>query len=324
MKHCVLGIGAVGSILGAHLAAAYEGVSLLETGPQRDAIRANGLKLVTPAGATIHVHPPCVTEAGELGPQDVVFVCVKAYSLPAVADSLGPLLGEATRVVFVQNGIPWWYFHGLEGSWQGRSLHCLDPEGRIAAGFDMRRTIGCVTYVAAHVVEPGVVHHTLHDRFVVGEPAGPVSEDCTRIADVITGSGLVGKASADIRDEIWLKLWGNLALNPISALTGGTMGGMCADVDTRSLVKTIMGEAREVGRRLGIHFPIDRDTRITNAESLKGFKTSMLQDLEAGRPLEIDAIIGAVAEMARLVDVAVPSIDAVLALVRYRARLAAS
>ena len=322
MKLCVFGIGAVGSILGARLAATFERVSLVERGPQLAAIRAGGLRLITPAGDTLCVRPPATDDPRELGPQDVVFLCVKAYSLPDVVDTLGPLLGERTRVVFVQNGVPWWYFQGLDGPWRDMSLQCLDPDGRLRAGIQARRAMGCVTYVASRLVEPGVAHHSLHDRFVVGEPAGPVSGDCGEVAAAITQSGLDGRTTEHIRDEVWLKLWGNLAFNPISALTGATMDQMCADPGTRALVKELMGEARAVGQRLGIHFPMDRDTRITNAEALKGFKTSMLQDLEAGRPLETEAIVGAAAEMARLVGVAVPAIDTVLALVRQRARIA--
>ncbi len=322
MKFCVFGIGAVGSVLGARLATAFAQVSLVERGPQLAAIRAHGLRLITPQGDTVQVRPTVTGDPVELGPQDVVFLCVKAYSLPGVVDGLRPLLGEGTRVVFVQNGIPWWYFQGLDGPWRDRSVQCLDPDGRLAAGIEAGRALGCVTYVASRMVEPGVAHHSLHDRFVVGEPAGPVSGDCRRIAAAITECGLDGRTTERIRDEVWLKLWGNLAFNPISALTGATMGQMCADPGTRALVREIMGEARAVGQRLGIHFPMDRDSRIANAEALKDFKTSMLQDLEGGRPLEIDAIVGAVAEMARLVGVAVPRIDAVLALLGQRARMA--
>jgi 2-dehydropantoate 2-reductase len=322
MKICVFGIGAVGSILGARLADTFDDVSLVEQGHQLAAIRKDGLRLITPQGDTLCVRPPATDDPAELGPQDLVFLCVKAYSLPDVVDALQPLLGERTRVVVVQNGIPWWFLQGFDGPWKDKSVQCLDPDGRLGAGIPPRRTVGCVTYVASRIVQPGVAHHSLHDRFVVGEPTGPVSGDCRQIADAITQCGLNGRATENIREEVWLKLWGNLAFNPISALTGATMDAMCVDPGTRAVVKEIMGEARDVGRRLGIHFPMDRDTRITNAEALKGFKTSMLQDLEGGRPLEIDTIVGAVAEIARLVGVAVPTIDTVLALVRQRAHIA--
>ncbi|MDP6787468.1 MAG: 2-dehydropantoate 2-reductase [Rhodospirillales bacterium] len=320
MRLCIFGVGAVGGLLAAHLAAGGADVRLVARGPQLAAIRASGLRLIKPDGETLHVHPPATDDARDLGRQDAVFLCVKAHAQPAAADAMEPLLGPRTRVVFVQNGIPWWYFHALDGPWRDHTLENLDPGGRLLNVIGPGRAMGCLTYVAADVAEPGVIRHTGDRRFILGEPGGSRSEDCLALAAELERSGLEASVSERIRDAVWLKLWGNLALNPISTLTGATMDQMCADPDIRTLIKAMMAEARVVGEALGARFEGDMDARLANAEGLVGFKPSMRQDLEQGRPLEIDAIVGAVSEMGRLAGVATPQIDAVLALVRQRAR----
>jgi 2-dehydropantoate 2-reductase len=320
MKVCVLGAGAVGGIIAARLASIGEEVSIVECGPPLQAIRTAGLRFIPFEGPVIHVTPACTDDPSALGPQDMVFVCVKAYSLASVAALIPPLVGGETRVVFVQNGIPWWYFHGLEGPWRDHSLESLDPGGRLRAHVDPGRAIGCVAYVAAHVVEPGVSQSdAVGDPLAIGEPDGSPSEDCARLTAALERAGMNVKATDRIRDVVWQKLWGNLALNPLSVLTGYTFDRMCADPDLRALVKGMMAESQTIGERLGARFTLSMDKRLENAEALVGFRSSMLQDYEQGRPLETGAIVAVVSEMGRLVDVPTPLVDSVLALVSHKA-----
>ena len=319
MKICVVGVGAVGGVLATYWEKAGVELSILERDPFLSAIRKKGLKVIGPDGESVEVRPHCVGDSRELPAQDFVFVCVKTYDISAATSTIIPLIGDRTRVIFVQNGIPWWYFHGLEGPLKDASIDCLDPDGSILAAIEPWRAIGCVTYVASRVIEPGTVHQTGDNRFDFGEPTGIVSEDCRRIVDLLRKTGVDARVSERIRDDIWLKLWGNLSLNPLSVLTGATFDQMCGDSSTRNVILKMMTEAQAVAERLGARFSTGKEARISEAEKLKGFKSSMLQDLEAGRRLEIDAIIGVVSEMGRMTKLPTPMIDAVLALVRLRA-----
>lgn len=321
MKICVIGVGAVGGILVLNWAQASVELSLIEREPLLSAIRKKGLKMVGPEGECVEAQPYCVGDSRLLPTQDFVFVCVKTYDIPDAIKTIIPLLGERTRVIFVQNGIPWWYFYGLEGPWKDASIDCLDPDGSIRAAIDPWRTIGCVTYVASRVIEPGIVQQTGDNRFDFGEPTGGVSKDCRRIVDLLEKTGVDARISERIRDEIWLKLWGNLSLNPLSVLSGATFDQMCGDPSMRNVILKMMTEAQVIAERLGARFGTGKEERLREAEKLKGFKSSMLQDLEAGRRLEIDAIIGVVSEMGRMTNLPTPMIDAVLTLVRLRAQV---
>jgi 2-dehydropantoate 2-reductase len=318
---CVIGAGAVGAVMTTNLAQTDVELSLLEREPYLSAIRENGLKMIGPDGEGVEARPICVGDSKDLPAQDFVFMCVKTYDIPAATQAIAPLLGERTRVVFVQNGIPWWYFHGLEGPWKDSSIDCLDPDGSIRAAIEPWRTIGCVTYVASRVIEPGTVHQTGDNRFDFGEPTGIVSKDCERIIDLLGITGVDARISERIRDDIWLKLWGNLSLNPLSVLTGATFDQMCGDPSMRRVILKMMTEAQIIAERLGAHFAMGKEARLREAEKLKGFKSSMLQDLEAGRRLEIDAIIGVVSELGRMTELPTPVIDAVLAMVSLRAKV---
>jgi 2-dehydropantoate 2-reductase len=321
MKISVVGIGAVGGALASNWGQTDVELSLLEREPFISAIREKGLRMIDPEGECVETRPHCVGNANDLPTQDFVFICVKTYDIPDVTKTVLPLLGKRTRVIFVQNGIPWWYFHGLEGPWKDATIDCLDPESSIRKAIEPWRVIGCVTYVASRVIEPGTVEQTGDNRFDFGEPTGVVSEDCRHIVDLLGKTGVDARISERIRDDIWLKLWGNLSLNPLSVLTGATFDRMCGDPSMRLVILKMMTEAQMIAERLGAHFATGMEERLREAEKLKGFKSSMLQDLEAGRRLEIDAIIGVVSEMGRMTKLPTPIIDAVLALVRLRAQV---
>jgi 2-dehydropantoate 2-reductase len=235
---------------------------------------------------------------------------------------MGPLLGPDTAVVTAMNGIPWWYFWNQDGAWKDRQLASIDPGGRLWRAIPPARCIGCVVYPAAEIVEPGVVRHGYGNRFMLGEPGGESSKRVEALAKALSEAGFKAPVRAKIRDDIWLKLWGNLSFNPVSALTQGTLAGMANDPAVRAVVRAMMVEAEKVARALGVDLPVDVDTRIGWARDVGEHKTSMLQDLEQGRPMEIDALTGVVAEMGDLVGIETPTIDAVLGLVRHRARLA--
>jgi len=323
MKICIFGAGAIGGFLGVKLAAAGADVTFIARGPHLEAMRANGVKLISGGVETV-AHPFCTADPREAGPQDQVIVTLKAHSLPAAADSMQPLLGAETAVVAAINGVPWWYFYKLPGPYADRRVESVDPGGRLWDKLHPRRAIGCIVYPACDVIAPGVIDHTYGDRFVLGEPDGSRSARVTALSQLMMKAGLKSPVRPQIRNEIWVKLWGNLAFNPLSALTGGTLAELCRDGGTRAVARAMMLEGQAVAERLGVSFPIDVDRRIEGAAEVGEHKTSMLQDLERGRPMEIDALLGAVVEMARLVEAATPICDAVLALVRQRARLAGS
>ncbi len=321
MKICVYGAGAIGGYLGAKLALAGADVSLIARGPHLAAMKAKGLTLIS-GGDTLVCHPFCTADPAEAGPQDYVIITLKAHSVPPAIDAMRPLFGPETAVVTAMNGVPWWYFQGFEGPWKDRRLNTLDPEGKLTAAIPIASVIGCVVYPAAEIVEPGVVKHIEGDRFMLGEPDGSRSPRVVKLAEALTRVGVKSPVRPRIRDDIWLKLWGNLSFNPVSALTHGTLVRIATDPGTRAIVRAMMAEAEAVARKLGVKFPVDVDTRIKWAAEVGEHKTSMLQDLERGRPMEIDALLGGVVEMARLVEIPTPSMDIVLALVRQRAQIA--
>lgn len=321
MKICVFGAGAIGGYLGAKLAASGADVSLVARGPHLEAMRARGLTLIE--GGRESTHAVRVSDnAAELGVQDYVIITLKAHSVPGVVDAMQPLLGPETTIVSGVNGVPWWYFFQHGSDLEGTRLESVDPGSVQWDGFGPERVLGCVVYPAAEVVEPGVVRHIEGNRFSLGEPSGAKSERAMQLSKAMIGAGLKAPVRPRLRDEIWVKLWGNLSFNPISALTHETLDVICTEPETRALARAMMVEAQEIAERLGVKFPIDVDRRLDGGAAVGAHRTSMLQDLEAGRPMEIDALVGSVVELGGLVGVPTPTIDAVLALVRQRARQA--
>jgi len=321
MRIAIYGAGAIGGYLGAELAHAGYDVSLIARGPHLAAIREKGLTLLI-GEATRTAKIRATDRPAELGAQDYVFVTVKANAAPALVEPMRPLLGPDTAVVTAMNGIPWWYFYKLPGPFENRWLDSVDPGGAQWNGIGPERAIGCVVYPAAEVAAPGIVRHISLNRFSLGEPDGSKSERVQRLADALIKSNFSAPVRTDIRDEIWIKLWGNLSFNPISALTHATLDQMANDPNVRAVIRDMMLEAKTVAERLGVRFAIDVERRIDGAGRIAGHKTSMLQDLESRRPMEIDPLVAAVQEMARLTGVATPTVDLVLSLVRAKARTA--
>ncbi len=323
MRVCIVGAGAIGGLLGVKLAQAGAEVTLIARGAHLEAIRRDGLALEY-GGRTEVARPALATDnMAEAGPQDYVIVAVKAYSLPALAAPMRALYGPDTAVVYAQNGIPWWYFIGHGGEHDGRAVELVDPDGTIAANTEVERVIGCVVYPAAEIARPGVIRHIEGNRFTLGEPTGVRSERVVRLAELIAASGLKAPVRTDIRNELWLKLWGNLSINPISALTRATVDLIVADPLTRRLCERMMAEAQTVAEALGVRFPVSIERRLKMAEEIGAHKTSMLQDIEAGRTTEINALVGAVAELGRLVGAPTPHIDAIYASVKLLERMVA-
>jgi 2-dehydropantoate 2-reductase len=322
MKICIFGAGAIGGYIGAKLAARREAdVSLVARGAHLLAIQANGLTVKEKDGET-NVRVTATDHPDDLGPQDYVIIALKAHSVPGVLDSITPLFGADTAVVTAQNGLPWWYFYKHDGDLENRPIEAVDPGGRIWSTIGPERAIGSVVYIAAEIESPGVVRHVEYDRLPLGEPSGEKSERVSTLAQLLVPAGIRAAVRPDIRNDLWVKLWGNLSFNPISALTGGRLEQIANDEGTRSVVRAMMIEAEAIANAIGVKFPIDVDKRIAGAAAVGAHKTSMLQDLELGRPLEIDALVTSVQELGRLVGIATPAIDSVLALVRQRARLA--
>ncbi|QKD00695.1 2-dehydropantoate 2-reductase [Mesorhizobium loti] len=316
MKITIFGAGAIGGYLAAKLAiAGRTDLSIVARGAHLEAIQANGLRLIED-GKELVAPVRAAAKAEELGVQDYVVLALKAHSLTPALDQIAPLLGDHTAVVTMQNGVPWWYFHGVGGPLEGTRLNAVDPGGAIWQRIGPRRVIGSVVYPAVEVDAPGLIRHVEGKRFSLGEPSSERSERVTLLAEEMVKAGLQAPVRDDIRGEIWVKLWGNLSFNPISALTGSTLAAIVGDEGTRSLARSMMLEAQAIGESLGVRFPITVDRRIKGAGDVGEHKTSMLQDLERGRPMEIDALVGAVQELGRLTDKPTPTIDAVLALVR--------
>ena len=320
MKICIYGAGAIGGYLGVQLALSGEDVTLIARGPHLEAMQKNGVKLLIDGEERV-AHPACTDDPSEVGPQDYVIVTLKAHSVPYIVDPMQPLLGPATAVVTATNGVPWWYFYGLEGPWRDRRLESVDPGGTQWDGIGPERAIGCVVYPATEVVEPGVIQHVEGSRFTLGEPTGERTERVQALSRAFIAAGLRAPVRR-IRDEIWIKLWGNLAFNPLSALTLETLDNLATDPGTRAVARAMMLEGQAVGEALGARFRIDLERRIDGVAAVGAHRTSMLQDLDKGRPMEIDALVTAVQEMGRMVDVPTPTIDVVLSLVRQRARIA--
>jgi 2-dehydropantoate 2-reductase len=321
MKICIYGAGAIGGYLGVQLARAGAEISLVARGPHLAAMRENGLKLLI--GEEAHVaRPRCTDDPAELGVQDVVIICLKAHSVPAVTGLMQPLLGPHTRIVTAVNGIPYWYFYKHGGAYEGSTLESIDPGGRQWRELGPERAIGCIVYPATEIEAPGVIRHVYGNQFPLGEPSGEITDDITALSELFTAAGLKAPILDRIRDEIWLKLWGNVCLNPISALTHATLDVICSDPDTRALSKAIMLESQAIAESFGIRFRVDVERRIEGARKVGAHKTSMLQDLERGRPLEIDPLVTVVQEMGRLTGIPTPALDAVAALVAQRAKIA--
>jgi 2-dehydropantoate 2-reductase len=321
MKICIYGAGAIGGYLGVQLARAGADVSLVARGAHLAAMRANGLKLLVGEEARV-VHPRCTDNPAELGPQDFVIICLKAHSITGVLDQMRPLLGPHTRIVTAVNGIPYWYFHRHGGAYEGSMLESIDPGGRQWRELTPQRAIGCIVYPATEIEAPGVIRHVYGDRFPIGEPSGETTEDVQRLSDVFVKAGMQAPILDRIRDEIWLKLWGNVCLNPISALTHATLDVICSDPSTRALSKAIMLETQTIAETFGVKFRVDVERRIEGARKVGAHKTSMLQDLERGRPMEIDPLVTVVQEMGRLTKIPTPALDTVLALVAQRGTIA--
>lgn len=322
MKICVFGAGAIGSYLGAMLAGTDAEVSLVARGPHLAAMRARGLTLLTADGERRNVRLHCTDDAGELGPQDFVVLTLKAHAVAPALAQIRPLLGARTAIVTAQNGILWWYFHKLAGPWENHHLEAADPGRRIWDALGPERAIGCVVYPSCELVEPGVVRHLDSNRCMLGEPDGSRSARVTALSQVMTSAGLKAPVRSAIRDDTWLKLIGNATFNPLSVLTRSTLQQLAGDEAGRALVRALMGEAMAVAEALGVRFPIGMEQRIDGAAQVGEHKTSMLQDFEAGRALELDALVAAVTEIGRLAGVPTPNLDLALALTRFAERVA--
>lgn len=296
MKFLIAGAGAIGAYVGARMAQAGQDVTLFARGPHLRAMQEHGVRVRSVDG-DFEARPKVAGKLEEVGPVDVVILGVKAHGLPQLAPQLAPVLGPETIVVSTQNGVPWWFFQGFGGAWEGTRLERVDPGGVVSSAIEARRVVGSLVYFATEIVEPGVVRHTEGNRISLGEPDGTRSDRCRRIAEALSAAGLRCPITARIRHEIWVKILGNVAFNPISALTGATLVQMARDPEVSALVRNIMQEAEAVAGQLGLELPITIDQRIAGAEKVGEHKTSMLQDLEAGRPLELEAVVGAVVEL---------------------------
>lgn len=322
MKICVFGAGAIGGYMGVKLAQAGADVSLVARGPHLSAMKANGLTLIEEGDQRTNVAVTASDNPEDLGPQDYVIVTLKAHSVPPVVPKMQPLIGPDTTIVSGVNGVPWWYFHKIGTDLEGTRLESVDPGNAQWDGFGPDRVLGCVVYPAAEVIEPGVINHIEGNRFSLGEPDGSKSERAMALSKALSAAGLKAPVRPRIRDEIWVKLWGNLSFNPISALTHATLDVLCTDPGTRAVARGMMVEAQEIAEKLGVKFPIDVDKRIDGGAAVGAHRTSMWQDLDQGRPMEIDALVASVQELGRLTDTPTPTIDTVLALVALRARSA--
>ncbi|MGH9746057.1 MAG: ketopantoate reductase family protein [Candidatus Acidiferrales bacterium] len=323
MKFLIAGAGAIGAYMGACMSRAGQDVTLFARGPHLRAMQQHGVRVKSIDG-DFEAHPAISDSLEKIGPVDVVFLGVKAHGLTQLAPLLKPVLGPETTVVGTQNGIPWWFFQGWGGAYAGTHLERVDPGGAIAAAIESRRVVGSIVYFATEVVEPGVIRHTEGNRISLGEPDGSRSERSRQIAEALIAAGLRCPVTARIRQEIWVKILGNVAFNPISALTGATLVQMARDPEVGALVRKIMEETVAVGAKLGLEVPITIDQRIAGAEKVGEHKTSMLQDLEAGRPIELEAVVGAVVELGERVGVPMPHTRSVYACTKLLAHIRAA
>ena len=322
MRFAVVGAGAIGAYLGARLSLSGHDVSLIARGPHLRAMQSRGVRVRSPEG-DFEAHPTATGDYDQVGEVDFVFLTLKAHSLPEVAPKLGPLLGPETAVVSAQNGIPWWYFQRHGGPLDGRRIERLDPDGVISTTIPAERVIGCIVYPSASIAEPGVIDHLEGDRFTIGEPDGSTSDRCRMLSDALKESGLRGPIRSRIRVDMWVKLLGNVAFNPISVLTRATLVEMTGHPEVLVLARSIMEEADAVARALGVRVPVSIERRIAGAAAVGEHKTSMLQDLESGRPMELEAIVGAVIELGEILDVPVPNTKAVYAAAKLLGEVAA-
>lgn len=315
MRICVVGAGAIGGMLGVKLALSGHDVTLILRGANLEAVRQNGMKLIEEDGKELLARPARVTSViAEAGVQDVVILGMKAHQVAAIAAELPAIMHEKTRVVTMQNGIPWWYFHKLPGAWEGTPIRAVDPDGVIAQSIAVDRVIGSVVYPASEVIQPGIIKVIEGNRFTLGELDGGDTPSIREIADAFKTAGFKAPISRDIRSEIWLKVWGNLSFNPISALTHATLEDICLYAPTRELAAAMMREAQTIGEALGVQFKVSLEKRIAGAQAVGQHKTSMLQDVEQGRPLELQALVASVMELGRIAQKPTPTIDAVYAL----------
>jgi len=321
MRIAIYGAGAIGAHLGAMLARTDHEVSLIARGPHLKAMQEKGLTFRS-TEEEFTVHPTASDDPASLGQQDYVIVTLKAHQTPGVVDLMQPLLGPETAVVTCTNGVPWWYFYGLGGEHEGRTLESVDPGAKQWRALGPERAIGCVVYPATEIVEPGVCQHIEGNTYSLGEPNGERTERAKALSQALIAGGLRAPVRTSIRDEIWVKLWGNLCFNPISALTHATLEEIGTDPAVREVVVKLMQEGQAVGEALGAKFRVPLERRLQGAVEIGAHKTSMLQDLERGRPMEIDALVTAVAELGDIVGVDTPFLDTVLSLVQLRAKTA--
>ena len=315
MKICVVGAGAIGGFMGARLAQQNHEVSLIARGPHLAAIKTNGLKLIQEGEEIVAKNVTATDDIADLGEQDLVLMALKSHQIGAVLDKLPKLIGPDTVMVTLQNGIPWWYFQKLAGEYENRTVETSDQGGVLAGAIDPDILIGCIAYPAATISEPGVIKHIEGIRFPIGELDGSQSERAQKISEAFIEAGFKSPVLDDIRSEIWLKLWGNLTFNPISAMTHATLEAICQFPLTRETAATMMSEAQQVAEKLGAGFRVSLERRIEGAEKVGKHKTSMLQDVEAGKPLEIDGMLGVVIELAEMTNTQVPTLKAVYACV---------
>ncbi len=319
-KICVFGAGAIGGYVGARLAQKGEAeVSLVARGPHLAAIKANGLTLKQ-GGETFIMHPRVTADPAELGPQDFIILGLKAHAVTGVINALQPLIGKNTAILFAQNGLPWWYFYRHGGPHDGHRLESVDPGGEIWNRLGPERALGCVVWQAAEIEAPGVIAHHYGDRMPIGEPSGEKTARAVELGRLLTEAGIKSPVRPNLRNEIWLKLWGNLSFNPVSILTNGTLEGLASDPGTSRVIRTMMEEARAVAEALGVTFAVPIEERIAMAARVGAHRTSMLQDVEAGRPAELDALLGAVVELAALTGISTPGLKLVYDLAKFRSR----
>jgi len=316
VKIVIVGAGAIGGYIGAWLTRVGADVILFARGAHLRAMQERGLSVISPDG-NFHVNPRIAEDLASIGTADVVFLGVKAHSLTALAPRLPALLGPDTVIVSMQNGVPWWYFQGLGGEWDGFRLERVDPGGVVASAIDPRRILGSLAYFSTDIVEPGVIHHTEGNRISFGEPDGSRSERSRQIAEALIAAGFRCPITPRIRHEIWVKLLGNVAFNPISALTGGTLEELVRHPSVSCLVRDVMRETEAVAAKLGIELPVSVEQRMAGAAKVGAHKTSMLQDYETGRPMEIEAVVGAAVELGERLNVAMPSTRAVYACAKF-------
>jgi 2-dehydropantoate 2-reductase len=320
MKLCVVGAGAIGGYLAVRLAGAGAQVSVVIRGANLQAVRAQGMKLINEDGSEQIAQVAATDRMAELGVQDVVLLGMKAHQVAPVVPELMTLIGPDTLVITAQNGIPWWYFHKTGGPYEGRRIEAVDPGGVISSALPVDRTIGCIVYPAAELEAPGVIRVVEGNRFPLGELDGADTERVRALATLFRAAGFKTPMLSDIRSEIWLKLWGNVSFNPISALTHATLQDICRFAPTRALAAAMMTEAQAIGTKLGVPFKVSLEKRIAGAEAVGAHKTSMLQDVESGRVLELDALVKSVIELGQITETPTPTIDAVYALAALLAK----